>query len=542
MRFWGDRSLGIVLVLLVAIQLRVLVQLRGPPVTPGTAPAEQFSAERAVAVLERLLGDQVAHPAGSTANDRVRERLVAQLETLGLEVELQRCQPASSRGLRLANVLARLPRCRNTAARPLVLATHYDSVAAGPGAADAGACVAALIETARILRQKGSWPRPVYFLFTDGEEQGMLGAREFVANHPLALRKPMVMNFEARGTSGPSLMFETHRGNLAVVRILADHLPQPCVSGSSFVTVYRHLPNDTDFTIFQREGWIGFNFAFIQDAHHYHTAQDTIENLSLHSLQHHGENALALSRAIAGNAALSLDSANQDAVFFDVLGFDLIAFPQSWAFPLAAVPLVVLLWRFPRRQGIGSILFASLSVGGIVVLALLLSGAIGFIATAVLIAAGVLPRSHLPYDTWVWVSYLPVSLVLVWGLGHYFLSRIAESMLWFAWWVEWALVGVAVAIGLPGFSYLLLVPAWAAAVAALLPLSVRSCTVVAGVSAAVLWVPLANLLPVSLGARSAVLFHPTFTLVWLPFLPLLGLSQEKGKKPEAETGHSADTP
>ena len=61
-----------------------------------------------------------------------------------------------------------------------------------------------------------------------------------------------MLNFDARGTSGPSLMYETHRGNLATVRWMSHCLPQPCFTGSAFVTVYRYLPNDTDFSVFCR--------------------------------------------------------------------------------------------------------------------------------------------------------------------------------------------------------------------------------------------------------------------------------------------------
>ena len=66
--------------------------------------------------------------------------------------------------------------------QPLVLATHYDSVSAGPGAADAGSCVAALLETARALQHGGPYRRPVYLLITDGEEMGLLGPRRLSRN------------------------------------------------------------------------------------------------------------------------------------------------------------------------------------------------------------------------------------------------------------------------------------------------------------------------------------------------------------------------
>ena len=60
----------------------------------------------------------------------------------------------------------------------------------------------------------------------------------------------MVMNFEARGTQGPSWMFETSAGNGAVVAEWASLVPKPAGSSLTY-EVYKRLPNDTDFTEFK---------------------------------------------------------------------------------------------------------------------------------------------------------------------------------------------------------------------------------------------------------------------------------------------------
>src|SRR5690606_24624220 len=76
------------------------------------------------------------------------------------------------------NILALLP---GTGTEPgVLLASHYDSVAAGPGAGDAGAGVAAILEVARALRTQPALPRSVWFLIGDGEELGLLSAEAFV--------------------------------------------------------------------------------------------------------------------------------------------------------------------------------------------------------------------------------------------------------------------------------------------------------------------------------------------------------------------------
>ena len=50
--------------------------------------------------------------------------------------------------------------------------------------------------------------RPVSFLFNEGEELGLVGARAFLAD-PLAGKVDSLVNLEARGVTGPVMMFET---------------------------------------------------------------------------------------------------------------------------------------------------------------------------------------------------------------------------------------------------------------------------------------------------------------------------------------------
>ncbi len=536
------RVIGLALLLVLSVQVAVFVQLRGPRPKPTDAPLDAFSATRAFAVLQRLLGDQAPHPTGSDANTRVRERLVKEMEQLGLDVEVQQFARGPDPRRTLYNVLARLPNT-SSAVQPLVLATHYDSVPAGPGAADAGSCVAALLETARALQRGGPYKRPIYLLITDGEEAGLLGASAFVGVHELSQEKPFVLNFEARGASGPSIMFETHRGNLATARLLARSLPRPSVTGSSFVTVYRLLPNDTDFTVFQRAGWTGMNFSFIGDAHRYHTPQDNLENLSLRSLQHHGENALTLARLIAESEQIDLEPSAEDAVFFDVLGLQVVAFPQSWLGPLVALPVLLLLLRFGTQFASRSTWFGVAMVAVAVVLVFIAAALLGTAVTWLLSAAGLLSRKYVPYGGWLTAFYVLLSLTLVWCLARPLLRRVSSATIWIVLWLSWSLVGVAIGFILPGFSYFTLVPALGAAVLAILPANaVRARIFGTILVASVVLLPLANLLPIALGARAGVAVLPVWTLVWLPLLPLLGTTEKGADEGGADASALDSTP
>ena len=113
----------------------------------------------------------------------------------------------------------------------------------------------------------------------------------------------MALNFEARGTSGPPIMFETSRGNAGLAGVFAAAAPHP-VATSFAVEVYRALPNDTDFSVLLADGgFTGLNTAYIDGAAAYHTPQDRPERMDRASLQAMGDNALALARAL-GNRDL----------------------------------------------------------------------------------------------------------------------------------------------------------------------------------------------------------------------------------------------
>ena len=76
----------------------------------------------------------------------------------------------------------------------------------------------------------------------------------------------MVLNVEARGTTGPPIMFETSRGNADLAAAFAAAAPHP-VASSFAVEVYRALPNDTDFSVLLGDGdFTGLNTAYIDGA------------------------------------------------------------------------------------------------------------------------------------------------------------------------------------------------------------------------------------------------------------------------------------
>ncbi len=254
------RAFAVLLPLAIVLAV-VLWRAEGPAPSALDAPDREFSSARAAAVLRELLAEGMPHPVGSPANIRVRERIESRFRTLGYETIVQRrfvCNASSSCAM-VENILARQPGTRQ--GDVVLLAAHYDSVGAGPGASDDGMGVATLLEVARAVRGENLRNR-VAFLFTDGEEAGLLGAEAFVLDESLVRDVAVVINVEMRGTYGASNLFETSLGNRWLIRTVAGALERPQAS-SFFYAIYSILPNDTDVTVFKRAGKAAINFAAI---------------------------------------------------------------------------------------------------------------------------------------------------------------------------------------------------------------------------------------------------------------------------------------
>ena len=145
-----------------------------PSVKPSGIPLDQFSAERAARSLQRILGDQAPHPMGTEANFAVRDRVVEQFRELGYDAQVKTEWAGFTRLAMVQNIVSTLP--SSGAESAVLVSAHYDSAAAGPGAADDGLGVAVVIEVARALKNRVPPRNSITFLISDGEEFGWLGA------------------------------------------------------------------------------------------------------------------------------------------------------------------------------------------------------------------------------------------------------------------------------------------------------------------------------------------------------------------------------
>ncbi len=382
----------------------LLVEL--PPVRSVNGPA-QFDAQRAAARLAMVLGDQRPHPADSPGGDAVRERIVAQLQGMGISPvvrdQLACNELHKARGVSCARVRNVIAVIGPSTGKAVLLNAHYDSVALGPGASDDGMGVATLLEVAWVMKDR-PLKRPLILLFNEGEELGLVGARAFLAD-PLSRNVDSLINLEARGVRGPANMFETSRPNAAPVSLFARAAAHP-VANSLSTDVYRLMPNYTDVNSFDERGWLTLNIAPIGNETRYHSPGDELAALDRRTLQHMGDQTLALAQGLASGPA---PRAPGDQIFMDVSGRMLISLPLPVGAALLAGLLIAFGWVTWRRGGLarGVAVFVGTS---------LLSAAIAWVLATVigLIRPGTFWRA---YPIWtelaVYASVIAAAVLLL---------------------------------------------------------------------------------------------------------------------------------
>lgn len=343
----------LVLLLVAILSVMPLFPLK---VTPASAPAEVFSAARAMAHLPVIA--RQPHPSGSPAQALVRDYLVQQLLALGLQVEVQQASGAE-------NVVARLPGSDPNDA--ILLQAHYDSFG-GPGAADNGSGVAALVE---IMRALAAGPQPrndIIALFDDSEElpDPFTGTKAFIHQHPWRkdVRVAIGMDTAVRGFISTN---DTGIKNGWMVQVLAR-----AYTGGPWSSLSGGGGYDTEpfrlagIQVLELED----NYPFVEQ----HTADDVPEIVNPGTLQQLGEQALAVARELGGLDLGNTRGEQESFLYVPFLG--LAHYPQAWAPPLAILAGVLLLtafglalWRkLASWRGLAVAMLATLVTAGIAAL------------------------------------------------------------------------------------------------------------------------------------------------------------------------------
>lgn len=451
---------GIFIIILASIILGLL-PIRTPQIVSSYAPSDMFSAERALTHLEVIAKEP--HPTASVANMQVRDYLISELQKLGLEPEIQKEYVVSNffpnHSGTIENIMVRIP--GSDSSKAIMIAAHYDSVPSSPGAADDGAAIAAMLEMIRALQVSGELKNDLILLMTDGEELGLLGAQAFATEHPWAEDVGLVLNFEARGNQGPSVMFETTDQNGWIIKEFLEAAPQP-LAYSLLYNVYKLMPNYTDMTVFREGETAGLNFAFGMGLDSYHSPIDTPENLDLGSLQHHGEYMLNLTKHFG---QLNLNEIKQeDRIYFNAIGWKMVHYPQSWALWLMIGGVLLFIGTlchgiYKKRMNLKEI------ITGFLFTLLTLTAIFGIVTLLWKVLESIVSEEQyvrIITDQQIGIYYL-IALLLLTAIVTFFLVRwgsrfFTKENISIATMFLWLIITIVISLYLPGGSYLFIWP------------------------------------------------------------------------------------
>lgn len=426
---------------------RQLIQL--PDTKPISAPTNEFSGERAFSVLSHLLQENKPHPVGSKLNKIVKQRIIDRLTKLNIEVSVQRTWSCSHRVNSCAmieNIIGIIPGLSDTGY--VTLMAHYDSVPMAPGAGDDGAAVAAILETARILKSEAPFQKPILLLITDAEELGLLGAEAFWREHELADKVGIVLDFEGSGTTGVSQVLRTSGANKLFMEAFKDS-SNP--RGASLINeIFKRMPNDTDFSVVMRANVPGIDFAFASERNHYHTPNDNLENIDHRTIQHHGENMLPLTRWLANN---DFSTEQSNLVYSANYGYWL-QWPTSISPYLIITSLLLLGFAFYRTSTSVLGVLAGAGSALLVIISTIVSALIVFKILSTLQTTVGWPAIDLPYRFILAASTLLGGLLAGLLINRYvkFYSALLGG------WLLWIALSIPLMIYMPDAVNVLLVP------------------------------------------------------------------------------------
>lgn len=533
-----NRFLAILSILFIVVTIGLIYLLMMPQwVSSDDSLLSEYSSKRALEKVKVI--SENPHFIGSSNHKIVGDYLVKELQKMGLETQIQEGTTLSDWGnlTKSKNILARIK--GSDSSKALLLLSHYDSAphSYSHGASDDASGIATILEGVRaFLENKTSHKNDIIILFSDSEELGLNGAALFVTKSNWAKEVGLVLNFEARGSAGPSYMLmEVNKGNANMVKEFTAANPSYPVSNSLMYSIYKMLPNDTDLTVFREQGKIqGFNFAFIDNHFNYHTAQDDFNHLSPKTMEHQGTYMVPLLNYFANSDLTSLQS-SEDYVYFNT-PINFVSYPFSWVFPM--VLIAVFLFLFLVFIGLGKrvLMFSEIGKGFLFFLgALLVSGTTTFFGWKLLLKIYPQYNDILHGFTYNGHDYIGAFVFLSLAISLLFYSNsnsenktenysIAPLFIWI-------LINFAIAIYLPGAGFLIIPLFFSLFMLAYFVTTQKTkpiLNLILSIPSLIILVPFITMFPIGLGLKiltgSAVLTVLVFGLL----LPIFGSFPRKG--------------
>lgn len=356
----------------------------------------------------------------------------------------------------------------------IMLVTHYDSSRAKKeryaekdgsfGAADAGYALSTILETIRVIKESDTeLVNGIKILITDGEEYGLLGAKQAVKEKEIFEGVNYLINLEARGTKGPAIMFETSPNNAPILD-LYEYSEKP-FSYSITPEIYRLLPNGTDFTVFLDSKINGINISVLDGLENYHTPNDSIENISEQSLQHFGDQVLPIVSEFVTNDFYSnpdnLDG-SEDSIFFS-LGSLFIRYSQTTNYILLLVIAlgVIFLYKKLNVRKVGVVVKYTLANLAFTLLVAAISYGISRVAAA--LNGREFKFTYLPlikYESVILLGIIAITFILYLLMLKKITGNFKErNELILGSLILLLILSVTISIKLPGASYLTVFPA-----------------------------------------------------------------------------------
>lgn len=497
----------------------------------GDVPASEFSTERALKHIEEI--SKEPHFVGSPNHPKVMNYLEKELQKLGLETQIQQSTILSKWNnlVETKNIFARIK--GSDSSKALLLLTHFDSAphTKSLGASDDANGLAVILEGIRtFLHNKSSHKNDIIIVFSDAEELGLNGAYAFASEHPWAKEVGLVINFEARGTAGPSMMLaETNYGNANLIKGFAEANPKFPVSNSLMYSIYKMLPNDTDLTAFREKADIpGYNFAFIDDHFDYHTIQDNFENFTPECLEHQSTYLMPLLSHYS-NADLSNLKTDDDHVYFSsAVGF--FHYPFSWNFPLLIIAFVLFLGVVTIGLGKHLLDFKEVIRGfAPLLLSIILVGLVTFFGWEMIQSLYPQYQDMLHKFTYNGHSYIAAFVLLSMAICFWIYAKFTKSKLMPSHFVAplflWFIINFLICIYLKGAAFFIIPAYFGVFILAFFVFKEKSnpfVNLALSIPALMILAPFIQLLPIGLElkmlAGSAVLVALTFALL----LPVFG--------------------
>ncbi|RAR49629.1 M28 family peptidase [Flavobacterium lacus] len=518
-------------VLLMGIIWFIFHRMMPSDYSKGDVPLSEFSTERALKHVEEI--SKKPHYVGSPNHPKVMNYLEKELQKLGLETQIQQSTILSKWNnlVETKNITARIK--GSDSSKALLLLTHFDSAphTKSPGASDDANGLAVILEGIRtFLHNKSTHKNDIIIVFSDAEELGLNGAYAFASEHPWAKEVGLVINLEARGTAGPSMMLaETNYGNANLIKGFAEANPKFPVSNSLMYSIYKMLPNDTDLTAFREKADIpGYNFAFIDDHFDYHTIQDNFENFTPECLEHQSTYLMPL-LAHYSNADLNELKTDDDHVYFSSpIGF--FHYPFSWNFPLLIIAFVLFLGVVTIGLGKHLLDFKEIIRGfAPLFLSIILVGLVTFFGWEMIQSLYPQYQDMLHKFTYNGHSYIAAFVLLSMAICFWIYAKFTKSKLMPSHFVAplflWFIINLLICIYLEGAAFFIIPAYFGVFILGFLVFKEKSnpfASLALSIPALMILVPFIQLFPIGLGlkmlAGSAVLVALTFALL----LPVFG--------------------